>query len=387
MTMTTEGTTTARREFGFLWRRGNIWWLRYRVAGREHRESSHSTSQREAEKLLDKRQAELSVGILTAPDAKRVTFPDLAQIIRDDYKVRGRRSTVTLEGSLQNLEAFFGACRALAITSDRITTYERERLDAGAARATVNKELAALRRAFNLAVKARRLPPSAKPAISTPDPHNARSGFFEEADFRAVVAELPEALRPALQFAYWTGWRVQDEVMALTWAQVDFGAGIVRLEPNTTKSDQGRTFPFAALPELATLLHRQREHTRETERRLGQVIPYVFHRNGKPILSYYGAWHAACKRAAIVKREGLETVIRPRLLGRTPHDFRRTAARNLIRAGVPQHVVMKLCGWKTDAMFRRYAIVDERDLRDAVELLARGTTGAQSKVKAIRSVG
>ena len=100
---------TERREFGFLWRRGKIWWLRYRVDGREHRESSHSTRQREAEKLLNKRQAELSAGSLTAPDAKRLTFTDLAQMIRDDYKVRGRRSGVTLEGSLANLEAFFGA--------------------------------------------------------------------------------------------------------------------------------------------------------------------------------------------------------------------------------------------------------------------------------------
>jgi integrase len=195
-------------------------------------------------------------------------------------------------------------------------------------------------------------------------------------------AELPEPLRPALQFAYWTGWRVQDEVMALTWAQVDFVTGTVRLEPNTTKSDQGRVFPFSALPELAALLQRQREETSQTERRLGQVIPYVFHRNGKPIRTIYKSWRAACKRAAVVKLGGLETVVRPRLLGRTPHDFRRTAARNLIRAGVPQHVVMKLCGWKTDAMFRRYAIVDERDLRDAVELLAKGTIGGQSRVKA-----
>src|SRR5918994_3300587 len=84
---------------------------------------------------------------------------------------------------------------------------------------------------------------------------------------------------------------------------------------------------------------------------------------------------------------GLEIVVRPRLLGWTPHDFRRTAARNLIRAGVPQHVAMQLCGWKTDAMFRRYAIVDLRDLTSAVEMLAKGTTGAQSKVKAVRAVG
>lgn len=383
----TEGAgNTERREFGFLWRRGRFWWLRYRVNGQEHRESSGSTSLREAEKLLAKRQAELSVGILTAPDTKRVTFSDLADMVRNDYKVRGRRSLARLEISLAHLEAHFGGCRALAITSDRVTAYERERLDAGAARSTVNAELAALRRAFNLAVKARRLPLSAKPSISTPEPHNARSGFFEDADFRAVLAELPEPLRPAMEFAFWTGWRIADEVLALTWAQVDFAAGIVRLEPNTTKSDQGRTFPFSALPELAALLDRQREHTSALERRLGVIVPTVFHRNGKPIRSYLDAWRAACKRAAVSKRGELETVIRPRLLGRTPHDFRRTAARNLIRAGVPQHVVMQLCGWKTDAMFRRYAIVDERDLRSAVEMLARGATGAQSKSRAVRAV-
>lgn len=299
-----ECITTERREFGFLWLRGRIWCLRYRVNGREHRESSQSTSRRQAEKLLARRQAQLAIGHLTASDAKRVTFTDLAQMIREDYKVRGRRSTVTLQGSLQNLEAFFGACRALAITSDRVTAYEEERLASGAARATVNKELAALRRAFNLAIKARRLPPSAKPAISTPDPRNARTGSFEEADFRAVLAELPEPLRPAFQFAYWTGWRVHDEVMALTWPQVDFSTGVVRLEPNTTKSDQGRVFPFGALPELAALIQRQREQTSQTERRLGQVIPYVFHRNGKPVRTCYKAWRAACKRAAIVKRDG-----------------------------------------------------------------------------------
>lgn len=116
-------------------------------------------------------------------------------------------------------------------------------------------------------------------------------------------------------------------------------------------------------------------------------MPTVFHRNGKPILAYLDAWRAACKRASTVQRDGLESITRPRLVGRTPHDFRRTAARNLIRAGVAQHVVMQLCGWKTDAMFRRYAIVDERDLRSAVAMLAKGTMGGQSKLKALLSVG
>ena len=81
---------------------------------------------------------------------------------------------------------------------------------------------------------------------------------------------------------------------------------------------------------------------------------------------------------------------RARLLGRIPHDFRRAAAHNLIRAGAAQHVVMKLCGWKTDSMFRRYAIVHDRNLRNAVEILAKGTkgtTGGQSAPEAMRAVG
>ena len=372
--------TTERREFGSIRLRGRLWWLRYRVNGREHEESSHSTSHREAEKLLARRQAELAIGQLTAPETKRVTFTDLAQMIRDDYKVQGRRSPDRLELSLAHLEAYFGACRALAISTDRVTAYERERLESGAARSTVNAELAALRRAFNLAVKARRLPSSAKPSISTPTPRNARTGFFEEADFRAVLAELSEPLRAPMEFAYYTGWRIQDEVLALTWAQVDFDTGTVRLEENTTKSDAGRTFPFSALPKLAAMLQLQRDHTSAVERRRGIIVPAVFHREGKPIRAYLDGWRAACKRAAVVKRGELETVVRPRLIGRTPHDFRRTAARNLIRAGVAQHIVMQLCGWKTDAMFRRYAIVDERDLRDAVAKLAGlGATGPSSR--------
>jgi integrase len=336
-------------------------------------ESSHTTNKRQAGRLLDRRQAELAVGALTAPDAKRVTLADLHAMLQDDYKVRGRRSLVSVEGAWRHLEAYFGPCKAMAITTDRVTADERSRLEAGASRAMVNKELAALRRAFNLATRARRLPLSAKPAISTPDPQNARQGFFEADDFAAVLAELPAPLQPAIQFACWTGRRM-GEVVGLTWAQVDFAAEVVRLEPNTTKTGAGRVFPFGAFPELRELLVRQRETTKG----LGRIDPHVFHRDGRPIKAYHDAWRAACKRAATEERNGVTVTVRPQLLGRVPHDFRRTAARNLIRAGVPQHVVMKLCGWKTDAMFRRYAIVDERDLRDAVALLAKGTAGGQS---------
>jgi integrase len=137
---------------------------------------------------------------------------------------------------------------------------------------------------------------------------------------------------------------------------------------------------------MAELLETQREYTRAIERRLDKVVPFVFHRNCKPINGYLDGWRAACKRAAVEKRGSLETVIRPRILGRTPHDFRRTAARNLIRAGVAQHLVMQLCGWKTDSMFRRYAIVDERDLRSAVEMLAKTNSASLSGTRRLHHV-
>jgi len=168
---------------------------------------------------------------------------------------------------------------------------------------------------------------------------------------------------------------------------VDFQAGVVRLEPRSTKNDEGRTFPFDALPALQRLLKRQRARTTALERATGRIIPHVFHRDGQPVRYFRRAWRSALDRAARTTRGGVRAIIRPELLGRIPHDFRRTAVRNLVRAGVPERVAMQLTGHKTRSVFDRYNIVNERDLRDGVTRLAvldaaralqrRGTTGGQ----------
>src|SRR5207245_1139427 len=105
---------------------------------------------------------------------------------------------------------------------------------------------------FALAKRAKRV--SEIPEGPDLDVDNVRTGFFEPEDFTALLAELPEPLRAPLTFAALTGWRVPSEVLTLRWAQVDFTAGVVRLEPGSTKNGEARTFPFAALPPLATLL-------------------------------------------------------------------------------------------------------------------------------------
>src|SRR5262249_49118008 len=151
-----------------------------------------------------------------------------------------------------------------------------------------------------------------------------------------------EDLSLFVRFAYLTGWR-RGEIAGLTWRQVDFVAGVVRLEPGTTKNGEGRSFPFRSFPQLAALFRRQKERTTEFERADGRIVPWVFHRRGKPIADIRGAWVNACAAAGVH--------------GRLFHDLRRTAVRNLERAGVSRSVAMKLTWHLTETVYRRYAIV------------------------------
>ena len=129
------------------------------------------------------------------------------------------------------------------------------------------------------------------------------------------------------------------------------------MEPGTTKNDDGRTLPFRAVPELEALLLRQREHTTQVEVEKKRVVPYVFHRNGARIKDIDRAWRIACTAAGCPDR--------------VFHDLRRSAVRNLERAGVPRSIAMKITGHKTEAVYRRYAIVNEADIAEGLGKLGR----------------
>jgi integrase len=295
----------------------------------------------------------MGTGRLVGPDVERTTFEDLAVMLLADYNLNGRRSVKRVDVALVHLRAFFTFARVPDMTSDRIGAYIRYRQEAKAASATIRYELACLRRGFTLAIQAGKA--THRPHIPSIAVDNARKGFFEPADFEAVRQILPESMRPFVRFLYLTGWRA-GEAQGLTWAGVDFAASVVRLEPGVTKNREGREFPFAAFPALAELLREQRERTAALERKQSRIIVPVFHRNGRPIRSYSRAWTAACKKAGLV--------------GRLVHDLRRTAVRNLERAGVSRSVAMKLTGHKTEAVYRRYAITSAADLSEGVAKLA-----------------
>jgi len=230
-----------------------VWWVRFgcrRTYGKAecsglHQENSHSDDPRIAEKLLRKRLGEVDRGRLVTVDVERTMFEDLAQMIETDYVVNRRKSSERLNYSLVHLREAFGNSRALAITTDRIKEFIKQRQQAGAANGTIACELACLKRMFVLAHQAERI--AHRPYIPSIQTAPPRSGFFEQPQLDAVLKHLPAALVPAIKFAAWTGWR-KNEILKLTWANIDFVHGGVRLEPGTTKNSEGRTFPFLSPP-------------------------------------------------------------------------------------------------------------------------------------------
>jgi integrase len=323
------------------------WWISLSHRGRRIRMSSNSDNRSDAVKLLKQKIKEVGAGRTVGLAVERTTFEDLAAILTNDYKANGRRSLRLLPGKLGNLREFLGMELAADITSDRITAYVAYRLELGAANATVNRELAALKRSFKLAHEAGRV--ASVPVIHLLHEANARKGFFEEDQFRAVLWHLPEYLKTVVQVAYLTGWRVDSEILTRKRSHLDLKAGWMRLEPGESKNQQGRMFPLT--PELRTMLEMQVSRTQALERETGQIIPWLFHRDGRQIKSFRRAWITTCRRAGVP--------------GRLRHDFRRTAVRNLERAGVSRSAAMAMVGHKTQAIYSRYAIVSESDLKEA----------------------
>jgi len=243
----------------------------------------------------------------------------------------------------------FGTWRVVELSSVAVDGYIRDRLAAGARPATVNRETQLLGQAVR--------PFFARLGLPVPEIRhqsevgNVRQGFFERPQFEAVRAALPGNLQDAATFAYLSGWR-RGEVTSLRWADVDRDGGVIRLRPEASKNGRGRTLVLAG--ELAALVDRRWQARSVTdEDGTVRVTDLVFHRELVPLGDFRKAWRTACTAA--------------KADGRLFHDLRRTAVRNMVRAGVPERVAMEVSGHRTRSVFDRYNIVSEDDLRQAME--------------------
>ena len=325
--------------------------------GKRHRESAKTKSLRKARKLRESRVTDAERGVAVAPEAKKVTLGDLFGLLRDDYHTQGHRSWDRVERAWRHIVEFFGGdkSKALSISMASLKKYAASRRADGKQPASIRYELALLRRAFNLAVEVKLLPTGLKVPKLAVD--NTRTGFLSESDLGVLLLELPPYLRQPTLWAYVVGWR-KEEVFGMRWDWIDEERGEITLPASISKNKKSRPVAYTAMQQLVDILGAQRALTDETERKpTSGAIPWVFHWNGKRIAYHYDAWRAACKRA------GLATL--------RFHDLRRTAVRNMERAGLSRSAAMSLTGHVTESIYVRYAIVDESVQREALEKLAK----------------
>jgi integrase len=331
---------------GTIYKRGETYWIKYYKNGKPYYESSRSDKKMVAKKLLDHRVGEIADGKIPGIHFDRVKFDELAEDFLADYRINQRKSLERAEISIRHLQEMFKGVRATEITTTSIRAYVEERSGAGAANGTINRELAALKRILNIGAKS--TPPKVDrvPHIPMLKEGNARKGFFEHGDFTALRDALPDYLRGVVTFGYKSGWR-KSEILGLEWSQVDTAQGTVTLDPGTTKNDQAR---MIYLDEELQEVFRQQW---EDRKRSGRLSPYVFPNEAGTdrIKDFRGAWETSCKNAELGDK--------------LFHDLRRTAVRNMVRAGIPERVAMMVSGHQTRSVFERYNIVSDDDLRMA----------------------
>jgi len=331
---------------GMVYKRGLTYWIKYYQNGKPFFESSKSKKKMVASTLLKQREGDISQGKIPGFYFERVTFEELAKDFLRDYEINKKKSIVKAKTSINHLNKSFKDMKANRINTIEINAYIQSRLDEGAANGTINRELAALKRMMNIG--ARQTPPKVDRVAYIPmlKENNARKGFFEHDEFLKVRDKLPCYLKGLMTFGYKLGWRV-SEITGLTWSQVDRVRGVVRLEPGETKNDEGRTVYLDT--ELKEIINTQWELRKQSQR----VLHYVFPNRTETdyIKDFRSQWNKAFKDAKVERK--------------LFHDLRRTAVRNMVRAGIPEGVAMKISGHKTRSVFERYNIVSGADLREA----------------------
>ena len=340
-----------------LYKRGNIWWIRYTGPdGKKRFESSMSSSQRDAEALLITRKKDVMQGKdpLAEKKVPAHAFTELAEHYREWAK-RQRGYRTGKKYFITHLAAFFSRCHVKGITVRMVEEYQSDMLASGKTPATVNRHVACLKHMITKAVEWEMAPEQTLHRIrmvkQIPE-HNRRLRYLSVEECQALVQACLPHLKSIVVTALNTGMR-KEEVLSLRWDKhVDLKHGFILLD--TTKSGERREIPI-------------NEALRQTLQALVRRVdsPYVFTgANGKRFLDVKRAFHSACQRADIKDF--------------TFHDLRHTFASHLVMAGVDLPTVKELLGHKTLSMTLRYAHLAPSHKVKAVAVLGESLNGMQS---------
>ena len=257
----------------------------------------------------------------------------------DALEIDKKNNGAQVPSEMTRLRRDWNGYQAMDVNGATIARWAGKLSSQGLSPKTVRNNLQLLDQAFRLARQQERL--AYAPVVKKPRvPENARNGTFSPEEFERLVAVLPAHLQDFCRWGYFTGWRA-GSIRSLRWEDIRDGELTCRAQ--YSKDRRAHTIPIEG--SLAEII------TRREKERKGD---YVFHyQDGRPIGDYKRAWRTALKTAGLPHRMF--------------HDFRRTAATNLRRAGVSEEVAMKITGHSTNTMFKRYRIVDSGDVRRALE--------------------
>ena len=340
---------------GTLFKRGNIWYVAYWLNGKQVQRSSGSTDLQAAKRLRDQILGMKARGEFSALINDQVKCSELLDDLLEHVKANGKASThkVWTWCIEATIRPHFGRMMAGKLTSQTLREYRRKRIQDGKSDATCNRELSILRTAMHLGRK--QTPPkvTSVPYFPIVREVNARQGFLTDEQYTKLRDALSDGLKPLFVTAYFTGVRI-GELLAWRWEQVDLEQGFVTLRANETKNGFSRAVP---------VLDGDMRDWLEWALKQSNGCPKVFNRSGHPIKEFRRAWKDACAAAGVPDLKF--------------HDLRRTAVRNMRRAGVPQIVRMRITGHRTDSMERRYNIVDIDDIRTAKAQMEKSSLGSK----------
>lgn len=345
---------------GSVYQRGRIWWIQYWKTGIPYAESSKSSDKAEAERLLCQRLGERATDRLQGTASRKITIAQLCDLVIEDYKISKKRSLAdVIWRTDKNIKRELGKIRAVDFGTAHIQKYITTRRVEGAMDGTINRELTIVRRGFSLALKADPPLVSRAPYICRLEEDNARQGFLEDSQYVKVRDALPERLKALFVVGYHVGVRL-GELRKIEWSQVDLKAGEIRLHKKQTKGKKARTIPIYG--EMRSWLEMQKARRDQ----MWPACPWVFNHYNRGLDGHITGFVEACVAAGV-----------PNLRF---HDLRRSAIRNMERAGIPRKIAMEISGHKTEAVYRRYDIVSPQDIRLAAAKMENYFEGLKSGV-------
>jgi integrase len=335
--------------------RGNIYWIDFFFKGKRIQRSTRQGNKQTAIDAEGAMKIDLSRGLFKLdpepppPPPPRHTFGELLDRLKTQWELEKKDSPQNLS-LIKMVRADWGIKVMEDLTPVDLQEYYVRRAKEEYKVATTNRIVQLLRRMFSLANELKLANPPKWPDFKLPsEKGNRRTGFVQPLQMRKLLAELPDdGLVEFVEWCYATGMR-KSEAASLRWEWVNDTELTVPGE--FCKSGEPHTIQFGGV--LPAIIARCRARRAFDANGTPQFSQFLFHRGGEPVLEFRKSWKTACKKA------GCGNLLL--------HDLRRSAIRDLLRAGVGESTAMRISGHRTSSVFKRYDIVSGDDVRRALD--------------------